>query len=148
MKKFLFCSVSNCGNGGDNLLQNKFTTTLKLLDTKGRKNYTSTVRFGATPVPTVTGISPLLLTDILLKFLGYILPMNKDEPANIYALYEPSHGRRPPGRTRRSFLHQVHEWIDPNNYLLEDIMHRHCVYCPRPSQLEVPYSRLFLSAER
>ena len=30
-----------------------------------------------------------------LGLLGHILRMEKDEPANIYALFEPSHGRRP-----------------------------------------------------
>ena len=42
--------------------------------------------------------------------------MGKDEPANICALYEHSHGRRPPGRTHTSFSSQVRECIDPNKH--------------------------------
>ena len=42
--------------------------------------------------------------------------MGKDEPANICALYELSHGRRPPGRTHTSFSSQVRECIDPNKH--------------------------------
>ena len=30
-----------------------------------------------------------------VSLLGHILRLEKDEPANIYALFEPSHGRRP-----------------------------------------------------
>ena len=57
-------------------------------------------------------------------FLGPILHMENDEPANIYVLFELSHGRRPSERLLRSFPCQVQEWInDPNNYLSEnDIM--------------------------
>ena len=51
----------------------------------------------------LTGTSHLLLAVISrqLKFLGHILPTEKDELANIYPLYElphPLHWRRPPGR--------------------------------------------------
>ena len=51
----------------------------------------------------LTGSSHLLLAVISrqLKFLGHILPKEKDELANIYPLYElphPLHWRRPPGR--------------------------------------------------
>ena len=60
--------------------------------------------------------SPLLSTVILrqLKFFSHILRMEKDEPANIYALHDPSHRKRSPGRPRRSFLGQIQEWINPN----------------------------------
>lgn len=39
----------------------------------------------------LSGTSPLLSTVIIcqLKFLGHILLKEKDEPANIYALFEP-----------------------------------------------------------
>jgi hypothetical protein len=70
----------------------------------------------------LTGSTQLMQTVISrqLKFLGHILRMDKEEPANTYALYEPPHGKRPPGRQRRSFSRQVQEWIDPNNNFSED----------------------------
>ncbi len=46
--------------------------------------------------------------------------MDKEEPANIYALYEPPRGERPPGRQRKSFSSQALEWIDPNNNFSEN----------------------------
>ena len=47
----------------------------------------------------LTGTSPLLSTVIIcqLKFLGHILLKEKDEPANIYALFEPLTGEDPQG---------------------------------------------------
>ena len=39
-----------------------------------------------------------------LTFLGHILRMPNDEPAKLYALYQPTHGRRRPGRQRMSYL--------------------------------------------
>ena len=47
------------------------------------------------------------------KFHGHILRVDNDEAANIFALYEPSHGRKPRGRPRNSFSSKVGEWIDP-----------------------------------
>ena len=88
----------------------------------------------------LTGTSPLLSMVMLrqLKFLGHILRMEKDEPANNCALYEPSHGKRPPGRPRRFFPHQVQE-IDPNNYLSEDDIVYIAAHFARPSQMERPH---------
>ena len=55
-----------------------------------------------------------------LKFYGHILCVDNDEPANIFALYEPSYGKRLPGRQQNSFSSQVGEWIDPNEHFSED----------------------------
>ena len=55
-----------------------------------------------------------------LKFHGHILCVDNDEPANIFALYEPSYGKRLPGRQQNSFSSQVGEWIDPNEHFSED----------------------------
>ena len=38
-----------------------------------------------------------------LKFLGQILSTEKDGPANIYTLHEPSHGRTTPERQQKPF---------------------------------------------
>ena len=46
--------------------------------------------------------------------------MGKDEPANICALYELSHGRRTPGRPHTSFSSQVRKCIDPNKHFSGD----------------------------
>ena len=46
--------------------------------------------------------------------------MEKDEPDNSYALCEPSHGRRPSGRPRKSFPRQFQELIDPNDHYSKD----------------------------
>ena len=35
------------------------------------------------------------------------------KPAKIYTLYQPSHGRKPPGRPQKSFFSQVQECTDP-----------------------------------
>ena len=42
-----------------------------------------------------------------LKFLGHILRKSEDEPANLYTLYFPTHGRRRPGRQRTSYLRYI-----------------------------------------
>ena len=55
-----------------------------------------------------------------LKFHDHILCVDNDEPANIFALYEPSYGKRLPGRQQNSFSSQVGEWIDPNEHFSED----------------------------
>lgn len=48
----------------------------------------------------------------------------KEEPTNIYELYDPSHGRRSPPRLQKSFSNQAQEWINPNKYFSEDdLMH-------------------------
>lgn len=48
-----------------------------------------------------------------LMFHGHILRVDNDEAANIFALYEPFHGRKPRGRPRNSVSSKVGEWIDP-----------------------------------
>ena len=48
----------------------------------------------------------------------------KDEPTNIYELYDPSHRRRLPQRLQKSFSNQAQEWINPNKYFSEhDLMY-------------------------
>ena len=42
-----------------------------------------------------------------LKFLGHILLKPEDEPANLYALYFPTHGRRKPGQQSTSYLQYI-----------------------------------------
>ena len=39
-----------------------------------------------------------------LRFLGHILRLPEEEPANKYALFIPPHGNRRPGRLRISYL--------------------------------------------
>ena len=68
-----------------------------------------------------------------LKFLGQILSTEKDGPANIYALHEPSHWRTTPERPQKLFPNHVHEWIDPDEHFLEDNI---VPTRPRPSQFE------------
>ena len=77
--------------------------------------------------------SHLTSAQVPWPFLG----MGKDEPANICALYELSHGRRPPGRTHTSFSSQVRECIDPNKHSSGDD-----IVCTAQDQLETTYSRL------
>ena len=72
----------------------------------------------------LTGTSHLLLAVISrqLKFLGHILPTEKDELANIYPLYElpPPPREKTPGRQHKSFSSQAQKWINPNKHLAED----------------------------
>jgi len=71
----------------------------------------------------LTGTSPLMATVkyCQLKFLGRILRMDKNEPVNTYALYEPPHGRRLPGGQWKSFSQQALDWIDPTGSFSEMI---------------------------
>ena len=52
-----------------------------------------------------------------LKFLGHILHMRNNEPANIYALYLPPHGKRPRGGQMMSFVKSILKKIDPTDVL-------------------------------
>ena len=67
----------------------------------------------------ITSSSPLMKTVSLrqLKFLGHILRMDNKEPANIYALYLPPHGKRPQGGQRLSLVKAILKSIDPTGVL-------------------------------
>lgn len=47
------------------------------------------------------------------KFLGHILSMEKDKPTDIYALFEPSHGKRTPGDCKSPFLTKSRNGLTP-----------------------------------
>ena len=66
-----------------------------------------------------TSSSPLMSTVRMrqLKFLGHILRMDKNELINIYALYIPPHGKRPPGGQMMSFVNSILKSIDPSGTL-------------------------------
>ena len=50
-----------------------------------------------------------------LKFLGHILGKSEDKPANLYALYFPTHGRRRPGRQITSYLQYIQRLLRDDN---------------------------------
>ena len=84
----------------------------------------------------LTGTSPLLSTVIIcqLKFLGHILLKEKDEPANIYALFEPLTGEHPQGDCISLF---------PAKFGIEQFSEDDIVRTQlRPSQLETTHSQL------
>ena len=46
-----------------------------------------------------------------LKFTGHCLRMNKEEYANIYALYKSEVGQNPIGRPRETYLDQISKYV-------------------------------------
>ena len=54
-----------------------------------------------------------------LKFLGHVLRMPDDEPAKVYALYTPPHGKRKPGRQRTLFLRYIQRLFGDHEGLLQ-----------------------------
>ena len=84
----------------------------------------------------LTGTRPLLSTVIIcqLKFLGHILLKEKDEPANICALFEPLTGEDPQGDCISLFPAK----FGIEQFSEDDIMRTQ----PRLSQLETTHSQL------
>ena len=70
---------------------------------------------------TMTNTSPLVerVRTRQLKFLGHILRMPDDEPAKLYALYTPPHGKKRPGRQRTSFLTYVQRLLGDCDGMLQ-----------------------------
>ena len=57
----------------------------------------------------MTNSEPLIKTVHIrqLRFLGHILRMPEEEPSRRYALYQPSHGRKRPGKQGTSYLKYI-----------------------------------------
>ena len=69
----------------------------------------------------MTDTQPLINTVRLrqLRFLGHILRMPEDEPCRRYALFEPSHGKRRPGRQRTSYKTYIQNLIGDDEHYLQ-----------------------------
>ena len=70
----------------------------------------------------ITNTQPLIHTvrQSQLRFLGHILRIPDDEPCRRYALYVPTHGRRP-GQQRTSYISYIQKLLgDTENDLHPD----------------------------
>ena len=52
-----------------------------------------------------------LIRERQLKFIGHCLRMDREEPANIYALYKSEVGQNPVGRPRETYLDQISRYV-------------------------------------
>ena len=78
------------------------------------------------------------------KFRGHTLRVDNDEPANILALHELSHRRKPPGRQQNSSAVKSGNGSTPNKHFSEDDIVRNAED-HNARQLEMNYNRLLFS---
>jgi hypothetical protein len=65
-----------------------------------------------------------ILRERQLRYLGHVLRLDDNEPAKIFALYDPTHGHRKRGRPRLRFTEYVASLItdEPKGYTRDTIM--------------------------